>query len=253
MMRLRFLLLAALALSACQSQAQPTIESAEIVASFPHDTSAFTQGLLVHDGQLIESTGLEGRSDIRKVDLQTGRVIARATLDPKLFGEGLVAWKDELISVTWKGGLGFRWTLKTLKQKGSFRYSGEGWGMTHDGKALILSDGTANLRFLDPRSLKVTKSLPVTLNGNPIDQLNELEYVRGEILANIWMTNLIARIDPATGTVKGMIDIGALASQVGSRDPNAVANGIAYDAKTDRLFVTGKNWPTLFEIKRPAQ
>jgi glutamine cyclotransferase len=245
------ILLCALTFSGCQAEAQPKIETAQIVATFPHDTSAFTEGLLIHDGVLIESTGLEGQSDIRKTDLKTGRVLARTTLDPRIFGEGIVAWKDELISVTWKGGTGFRWALKSLKQKGSFRYTGEGWGMTHDGKALILSDGTPVLRFLDPRSLKVTKTLPVTLNGDPIDQLNELEYVRGEILANIWMTNLIARIDPASGAVKGLIDIGALADQTGSRDPNAVANGIAYDAKADRLFVTGKNWPILFEIKRP--
>lgn len=245
------LLLCALAFSGCQAEAQPKIETAQIVATFPHDTAAFTQGLLIYDGVLIESTGLEGRSDIRKTDLKTGRVIARAALDPKVFGEGIVAWKDELISVTWKGGIGYRWVLKSLKQKASFRYAGEGWGMTHDDKALILSDGTPVLRFLDPRSLKVIRTVSVTLNGDAIDQLNELEYVQGEILANIWMTNLIARIDPATGAVKGMIDIGPLADQVASRDPNAVANGIAYDAKSDRLFVTGKNWPTLFEIKRP--
>lgn len=251
--RLHLLITCAFALSACETQAQPRIESAEIVASFPHDRAAFTQGLLVHDGQLIESTGLEGKSDIRKVELKTGRVIARVAIDPKLFGEGLVAWKDELISVTWKNGIGFRWALKSLKQKGSFRYAGEGWGLTHDGKSLILSDGTQNLRFLDPRSLKEIRKVAVTLNGDPIDQLNELEYVKGEIYANIWMTNLIARIDPATGRVKGMIDIGALAAQVGALNPNAVANGIAYDAKTDRLFVTGKYWPKLFEIKRPEQ
>jgi glutamine cyclotransferase len=172
-----------------------------------------------------------------------------------LFGEGIVAWKDELISVTWHGGIGFRWALKTLKQRGRFSYDGEGWGMTQDGKNLILSDGTPALRFLDPHSLKVRKTLRVTLNGQAIDQINELEYVRGEILANLWMTNLIIRIDPATGKVKGMIDISALAAQAGLKsgtlDRDAVANGIAFDAKANRLFVTGKNWPLLFEIKRP--
>jgi glutamine cyclotransferase len=243
--------LCAFALSACQTQAQVPTVAAEVIASYPHDAGAFTEGLLFHDGILLESTGLEGQSDIRKVELKTGKVLARIVLDPRIFGEGIVAWKDELISVTWHGGQGYRWSLKTLKQKGSFSYSGEGWGMTQDGRALILSDGTPTLRFLDPRSLKVKKTLRVTFEGKPLNQINELEYVRGEILANIWMTNVIARIDPATGVVKGLIDISALAGQIGTQDRDSVPNGIAYDAKADRLFVTGKNWPLLFEIKRP--
>jgi glutamine cyclotransferase len=224
---------------------------AEVVAAFPHDTGAFTEGLLIHDGVLIESTGLEGKSDIRKVDLKTGKVLARVVLDPKIFGEGIVAWKDDLISVTWHEGQGYRWSLKTLKQKGSFRYTGEGWGMTHDGRNLILSDGTPVLRFLDPRTLAVKKTLRVSYDGKPLSQINELEYVRGEIFANVWMSNLILRIDPASGAVKGLIDLSALATQIGARDRDSVPNGIAYDAKADRLFVTGKNWPLLFEIKRP--
>ncbi len=249
--RLRLALPFLFALCACQAGAQPAVVPAQVIATFPHDTQAFTEGLLIKDGVLFESTGLEGKSDIRKSDLKTGKILAQVMLDPTLFGEGIVAWKDDLISVTWHEGQGFRWSAKSLKQKGSFRYTGEGWGMTQDGKSLILSDGTPNLRFLDPVSMKVKKTVRVTLNGQPIDQINELEYVRGEILANIWMTNLIVRIDPATGVVTGLIDVGALTAQIAARDSNAVPNGIAYDAKADRLFVTGKNWPLLFEIKRP--
>ncbi len=248
---LRLALLGLFALSACQAGAEPVVVPAQVIATFPHDDKAFTEGLLIKDGVLIESTGLEGKSDIRKTDLKTGKILAQVMLDPKLFGEGIAQWKDDLISVTWHEGIGFRWSIKTLKQKGSFRYTGEGWGMTQDGKSLILSDGTPTLRFLDPGSLKVRRTVQVTLNGQPISQINELEYVRGEILANLWMTDLIVRIDPATGVVKGLIDVSALTAKVGLRDSNAVPNGIAYDAKADRLFVTGKNWPLLFEIKRP--
>ena len=149
-------------------------------------------------------------------------------------------------------GIGTRWSLKTFRKLGTFRYTGEGWSMTHDGRNIILSDGTPVLRFLDPVSLKVVRTLNVTANGQPVRQINELEYVRGEILANIWMTKYIARIDPATGRVKGLIDLGALVAQIGAADPDSVPNGIAYDKATGRLFVTGKNWPTLFQIKLPA-
>lgn len=229
----------------------PPVTTAEILARHPHDPAAFTEGLLIDRGSLYESTGREGLSDIRRVDLASGRVLARVKLPPTLFGEGIVAWKNHLFSVIWHGGQGFRWTLPGLKRVGGFRYTGEGWAMTEDGRALILSDGTPELRFLDPLTQKVVRRLTVTLAGRPLERLNELEYVEGELLANIWMTPYIARINPADGAVTGLIDLSPLIAQVGLSDPDAVANGIAYDRVTHKLYVTGKNWPTLFEIALP--
>jgi len=226
------------------------VYAATVVARMPHDPSAFTEGLLFCDGALYESTGKEGASDIRRVDLATGNVAARARLDPALFGEGIGCWNKALLSVTWKTGIGFRWTLPALKRTGApLRYAGEGWGMTGDGRALILSDGTATLRRMDPATFAERGRIAVTMNGKPLKQLNELEYVRGRILANVWMTGFIARIDPATGKVDGIVDLRPIVAEVGNADPDAVANGIAYDAAGDRLFVTGKYWPTLFEIR----
>jgi glutamine cyclotransferase len=242
----------ALTLAPFAAQAALPVEQAEVLRTFPHDTGAFTEGLLFRDGFLYESTGREGQSFIRKVDLATGRTVESVSLAPGIFGEGIVDWKDQLYSVIWHGGVGARWTLKGFKRLGSFRYEGEGWAMTQDGRNIILSDGTPVLRFLDPKTLKVVHTVTVTADGVPIRQVNELEYVRGEILANIWMTNAIARIDPATGHVKGWIDVSALAAKVGSTDPDAVPNGIAYDKVGNRLFVTGKNWPLLFQIRLPA-
>ena len=230
----------------------PHIEQARIVATYPHDTAAFTEGLLIDHGQLYESTGREGQSDIRRVDLKSGRVVARVKLAPALFGEGIVAWKHHLFSVTWHGGQGFRWTLPDLKRSGGFRYSGEGWAMTDDGRNLILSDGTPVLRFLDPVSQKVVRRLTVTIQGRPLERLNELEYVNGELLANVWMTRDIVRIDPVTGNVKGIIDLTPLMTQVALADRDSVANGIAYDRDAHKLYATGKNWPNLFEIALPG-
>ena len=221
----------------------------KLVATYPHDASAFTEGLFVHDGALYESTGREGQSDIRKVRLKDGKVIQRRTLEPRYFGEGIVNWGDRIISLTWRHGQGFVWNLKDFAPVGSFRYDGEGWGMTQDGRSLIMSDGTAQLRFLDPVKLIEQRRITVTWNGRAVDRLNELEYVRGEIWANIWYETKIARIDPATGAVIDWIDIGALRKAAGVSDTEAVANGIAYDAGKDRIFVTGKNWPKLFEIR----
>lgn len=248
--RLAALLLATVPMAA---RAALPVEPAEIVRTYPHDTQAFTEGLLIRDGWLYESTGYEGRSFIRKKELATGRVVQSVQLPPDLFGEGIVDWKDELYSVTWHGGLGFRWSLDGFRQRGTWHYAGEGWAMTQDGRRIILSDGTPVLRFLDPKTLKVVRRLRVTAEGVPVERLNELEYVHGAILANIWMTNRIARIDPATGHVKGWIDVGALAAQIGSSDPDAVPNGIAYDKRTDRLYVTGKDWPLLFQIRLPGR
>lgn len=221
----------------------------KLVATYPHDATAFTEGLFVHDGALYESTGLEGQSDIRKVRLKDGKVIQRRVLEPRYFGEGIVNWGDRLISLTWRHRQGFVWNLKDFAPVGSFRYDGEGWGMTQDGRSIIMSDGTAQLRFLDPVKLTEQRRITVTWNGRAVDRLNELEYVRGEIWANIWYETKIARIDPATGAVIDWIDIGALRKAAGVRDTEAVANGIAYDAAKDRVFVTGKNWPKLFEIR----
>lgn len=229
----------------------PPVTTAQILNRYPHDTSAFTEGLLIDHGVLYESTGREGQSDIRRVDLPSGRVLARVKLPPNLFGEGIVAWKQHLFSVTWHGGQGYRWSLPDLKRTGGFRYSGEGWAMTDDGHDLILSDGTPVLRFLDPVTQKVIRRVTVTINGRLLDQINELEYVDGELLANIWMTHYIARIDPVSGKVLGFIDLSQLLAQVQLTDPDSVANGIAYDRAARKLYVTGKNWPTLFEISRP--
>lgn len=221
----------------------------KLIATYPHDATAFTEGLFVHDGALYESTGLERQSDIRKVRLKDGKVIQRRVLEPRYFGEGIVNWGDRIISLTWRHGQGFVWNLKDFAPVGRFRYDGEGWGMTQDGRSLIMSDGTAQLRFLDPVKLTEQRRITVTWNGRAVERLNELEYVRGEIWANIWYETKIARIDPATGAVIDWIDIGALRKAAGVSDTEAVANGIAYDAAKDRIFVTGKNWPKLFEIR----
>ena len=240
------LLLLLLAFLAAPAQADTPWK---LVKTYPHDPGAFTEGLFFHQGALYESTGLEGRSEIRKVALKDGKVIERLVIPQPYFGEGIVNWKDRLISLTWRHRQGFVWNLSDFSPISRFRYEGEGWGMTQDGRNLIMSDGTAQLRFLDPETLAETRRITVTFNGRPIDRLNELEYVKGEIWANIWYDNHIARIDPANGTVIDWIDIAPLTKASGATDDEAVANGIAYDAQGDRLFITGKYWPKLFEIQ----
>ena len=221
-----------------------------IVHIYPHDKTAFTEGLFWHDGYLYESTGLEGRSFIRKEVLETGKVLQSRTVPSQYFGEGIVAWKDRLIELTWRSHVGFVYDLKTLAPFSSFPYPGEGWALTHDDKRLIMSDGTSELRFLDPDTLQEIGRVTVTDGGKPVVDINELEYVKGEVLANIWHTNRMARIDPASGHVTGWIDLTGLLKPSEVTDPlDGVLNGIAYDAKDDRLFVTGKLWPKLFEIK----
>lgn len=236
-----------------EPQAESPVESARVIAVFPHDSGAFTQGLFFHDGQLFESTGQHGESAIREIDLATGKVRREVRLPPEYFGEGSTNWGDTIVSLTWQHGIGFRWDRATFRKLGEFRYSGEGWGLTQDGKSLILSDGTAELRFLNPRTFAERRRIGVTWQGKAVRQLNELEYVRGEILANIWHTDLIARIDPASGVITRFIDLSAVTASVQARDPEAVLNGIAYDAKADKLYVTGKNWPSLFEIALPTK
>ncbi len=237
-------------LCATRLQAATPVYGYRVVHTYPHDRAAFTEGLFYLDGFLYESTGLEGRSSIRKEKLETGEVLQSRTVPPQYFGEGIVAWKDRLIELTWQSHVGFVYDLGTLAPFAEFQYPGEGWALTRDDHRLIMSDGTSELRFLDPETLKEIGRVRVTDDGHPVDQLNELEYVKGEVYANIWQTNRIARIDPTTGKVLGWIDLSGLLSDTDrSAAPVDVLNGIAYDPKGDRLFVTGKLWPKLFEIK----
>jgi glutamine cyclotransferase len=227
---------------------QPPVAGYRVVKAYPHDRGAFTQGLIWLDGKLYESTGLVGLSTIREVDLETGRVLRRTDIPAGLFGEGLVDWGDELLSITWRDNVGFRWDRRTFRQSGTFNYNHEGWGLTQDGRHIIMSDGTPTLRFLDPATMREVRRIEVTAAGAPVRDLNELEFVNGEILANVWMTTRIARIDPASGRVTGWIELAGLVAETAGANEDSVLNGIAYDRAGDRLFVTGKNWPRLYEI-----
>ena len=238
-----------LPLAASATAAAVPVQGIEVRAAYPHDDEAYTEGLFYLDGALFESTGIEGRSTIRKVRLKDGAVLQVQSIAPNLFGEGIVNWGGEILSLTWRNQLGFRWDLKTFRQKSTFRYPGEGWALTQNGRNLIMSDGTPTLRVLDQATLRVVRQIKVTADGQPVFNLNELEWVKGEILANIWQTNQIARIDPASGKVKAWIDLSSLPETRGSADRDAVLNGIAYDRQHDRLFVTGKNWPHLYEVR----
>lgn len=225
-----------------------------IVHVYPHDTSAYTEGLLYKDGYLYESTGEDGESTVRKVQLETGKVLQRHDLPPRYFGEGIVDWKNRLVQLTWKSETGFVYDLAGIKLQHTFSYPGEGWALTRDDRQLYMSDGSSVLRILDPDTLLATGSIMVTANDLPVTNLNELEWVKGEIYANIWLTNRIARIDPVSGHVLGWIDLSGLLDVNQLADPGEdVLNGIAYDAAHDRLFVTGKRWPKLFEIKLVRQ
>ena len=225
----------------------PHLYSYRVVNVYPHDAQAFTQGLLYRDGFLFESVGLNGRSALRKVELESGEVIQQYTLDSKYFAEGLTDWGGRLVQLTWRSKLGFFYDPTSFEIQGTFHYTGEGWGLTHDRSQLILSDGSATLRFLDPETLRVTRHVTVRDRGFPLQNLNELEFVRGEVYANVWQTDRIARIAPRSGRVTGWIDLGGLMPQMNQRD--SVLNGIAYYATHNRLFVTGKFWPRLFEIE----
>ncbi len=222
--------------------------SYSVVNVFPHDPSAFTQGLEYADGFLFEGTGRNGSSSIRKVKLETGEVVQHRELGAEYFGEGITLWKGDLVELTWQSHVGFVYDRATFNPKRTFSYSGEGWGLTHDDTALIMSDGTASLRFLDPETFIERRRVQVTDGGVPVARLNELEYVKGEVLANVWYTTVIARISPDSGRILGWIDLRGLPSGV-ETNRDAVLNGIAYDRDHDRLFVTGKLWPKLFEIK----
>ncbi|MGZ9100327.1 MAG: glutaminyl-peptide cyclotransferase [Brevundimonas sp.] len=236
--------------AAAQTSAPPVpVYGFEVVRTFPHDRRAFTQGLAFRDGALLESTG-RYPSTVRRVRLEDGAVLQQRELDDAYFGEGLTEIDGRVVTLTWTSGKAFVWDADDLTLLAEHAYAGEGWGLTHDGARLILSDGTPTLRFLDPLTLAETGRVDVTLRGRPVSRINELEWIEGEVFANIWQTDVIIRIDPATGVVTGVIDLTELMPDRSGLDPtDAVLNGIAWDAGGRRLFVTGKNWPTLFEIR----
>jgi glutaminyl-peptide cyclotransferase len=219
-----------------------------VVRSYPHDPGAFTQGLQYLDGFLYEGTGNKGESFIRKVKLETGEVLQQRALPAQHFGEGIVVVKDELFQLTWQSEVAFVYDRTTFAPKRTFSYEGEGWGLTFDGRNLLMSDGSDRLRVIDPATFAERRRIAVTAGGEPVRSLNELEYVKGEIFANVWQTEYLARIDPQTGKVAGWIDLRGLLPPR-ERATVDVMNGIAYDAARDRLFVTGKWWPRLFEIR----
>ena len=221
----------------------------EVVETYPHDPKAFTQGLIFDRGNLYESTGLHGESSLRKVDLETGEVLQISELDERYFGEGMTLWEDRLIQLTWVSKTGFVYDRETFEQIDTFTYPTQGWGLTHNNKELILSDGSDTLYFLDPETFEQTKQIKVTDNGRSVSKLNELEYIKGEVYANVWMSDRIARINPETGKVTGWLDLTGIIQPQPTPEQDAVLNGIAYDATSDRLLVTGKLWSKLFEIE----
>jgi len=220
----------------------------EVVNTYPHDAGAFTQGLIFHNGRLFEGTGLYGQSTLREVDLATGGVLRQVPLSPELFGEGITLLDGSLFQLTYQEKVAIEYDPANFKERQRFNYEDEGWGLTHDGKHLIMSDGSSTLRFLDPKTFSVLRRVEVKDGNASIKDLNELEWVNGEIWANIWRSDRIARIKPDTGRVVGWINLKGLMPSL-EGDTEAVLNGIAYDPKEDRLFVTGKRWPSLFEIK----
>lgn len=228
---------------------EPVFHGFEVVSRRPHAGGAFTQGLAYVDGVLFESTG-RSPSTIRRVRLDDGVVEQKVELSPELFGEGLTEIEGRLITLTWRNGKGFVWDAADLTQVAEFPLQGEGWGLTDDGTRLILSDGTPVLRFLDPETKAETGRVQVTFRGRPLPQINELEWIDGEVWANVWMQDVLVRIDPATGVVTGVVDLtGLLPDRTGLDPSDDVLNGIAWDPQGRRLFVTGKHWPTLFEIR----
>ncbi len=224
------------------------VYSYTVVNTYPHDPAAFTQGLVYADGLLYEGTGRRGQSTLRRVELETGTVLEQVALEPEYFGEGIALFGDTIFQLTWQANVGFRYARESFTRLGEFTYPTEGWGLTHDGERLIMSDGTATLSFRDPATFAEIGRVEVTDATGPVTRLNELEYIQGEVYANIWQTDRVARIDPATGRVTAWIDLSGLLSPEDRRQPVDVLNGIAYDPATDRLFVTGKLWPKLFEI-----
>jgi glutamine cyclotransferase len=236
-------------LSTTETPPEPDIPTYryKIVNTYPHDPQAFTQGLEFHDGYLYEGTGLKGKSSLRRVELRTGRILQIHRLPSEYFGEGITILGDKIYQLTWQNGVCFVYDRRTFRQITQFRYDGEGWGLTNDGKHLIMSDGSEVITFRDPDTFAEVRKITVRAQGKPVKNLNELEYIEGEIWANIWYSDIIARIDPSTGIVKAWVDMEGL--PVPNRDIEAVLNGIAYDRQNKRIFVTGKNWSKLFEIE----
>lgn len=234
--------------------AEVPVHGYRVVNTYPHDKEAYCQGLVYTDGILYESTGLKGKSTVRHVDLTSGGVRKKTSLDATLFGEGIAVLGDRIIQVTWESRKGFVYDKKTLRVLSEFKYEGQGWGLTHDGKRLILSDGTSTLRFLDPKTFEVIGKLDVRSGNDEVPRLNELEFIKGEIWANLYLPDQpkswrIARIDPETGNVNSFIDLRGILDNADFHSGLDVLNGIAWDAEKDRIFVTGKNWPKLFEIE----
>lgn len=229
------------------AELEPPVYRYRIVNTFPHDRNAFTQGLEFHNGYLYESTGLNGQSSLRKVELRTGRVLQIHRLPQEYFAEGITLFGNRIYQLTWQNGVCFVYNLNNFRQETQFRYYGEGWGLTNDGKYLIMSDGSETITFRDPETFAEVRKITVRAQGKPVKNLNELEYIDGEIWANIWYSDMIARIDPQTGIVKAWVDMEGL--PVPNRGSEEVLNGIAYDRQNKRIFVTGKNWSKLFEIE----
>ncbi|HQX82889.1 MAG TPA: glutaminyl-peptide cyclotransferase [Vicinamibacterales bacterium] len=226
------------------------VQSFTVVNSFPHDPGAFTQGLVYADGEFLESTGLFGESSLRRVEIATGKVLQRKAIDAKYFAEGLALVGDALVQLTWQSKIGFVYDRKTFTQRRTFQYQTEGWGIAYDVKGgLVMSDGSDRLTFLDPKTYAVTRTIRVTDAGRPVPQLNVLEWIEGEIWANVWQTDRVARIAPATGAVNAWVDFSTLWPQARRTPPADVLNGIAYDAAGKRIFVTGKKWPRVYKVR----
>ncbi len=224
----------------------------EVIATWPHDRGAFTQGLVFRNGSFLESTGLNGQSSLREIDPTTGRALKEVPVAREFFAEGLAVLGDRAFQLTWQSHRGFIYNADTFRPLGEFAYQGEGWGLATDGRLLVLSDGTSRIRFLDPTNFQVVRTIDVTADGKPVERLNELEWINGEIFANVWQTDEIVRIDPASGRVRGVIDCAGLLAPQDRAAGTDVLNGIAYDAATDRLFLTGKRWPKIFEVRLKA-
>ena len=224
----------------------------EVVAEYSHDEEAFTQGLAYAGGSLYEGTGMYGKSSLRRVNLESGEVLQQADVPGQLFGEGIALLDDKIYQLTWQSRMGFVYDAESFERLATFQYPTEGWGLTHDGQDLIMSDGSATLYWRDAETLAETRRVQVKDSRGPVVSLNELEYVQGEVWANVWHTDRIARIDPASGQVVGWIDLAGLIAPQERNGPESVLNGIAYDVENDRLFVTGKLWPKLFEIRVKA-
>lgn len=239
-------------------QAAPPVTGVTVVRKLPHDKTSFSQGFVVHNGKLIEGTGQYQKSRLRVLDPESGNTLTDIALAGDVFGEGVTVWKDRILQLTWRNGYLIVYNADSLKQEGFVSYRSidptleEGWGITHDGTSLIISDGSAVLRFVDPETFRVVRKLTVKNGFRTQKQLNELEFVNGEILANVWYSDQIARIDPATGAISGWLELGPLKPRELRFDREAVLNGIAWDSVNGRLFVTGKNWPVIYEIEPPV-